>query len=74
MEKPPQIRKRGPLRRSLMACGGLCSSLGIVLLIGVLLGLVSPAAFALGGEAGLRVIGAVAVLGCIMLALGFYDE
>jgi hypothetical protein len=66
--------QRGPVRRSLVACGGLCTVLGILLFVGVLVGLLPAHTFALGEESGLRVMGAICVGGCIMLAIGFSDE
>ena len=65
---------RGPIKRTLLACGGCCFGAGVILLAVTVLGLIPANAFALGHESGFRVIGALAVFGCIITAIGYLDE
>lgn len=57
-----------------MVCGSFCIIAGILLLMAVAADLMPVSAFQLGGESGYRVIGTIAVLGCIMAALGYLDD
>lgn len=74
MDHSDQQEKRSALRQSLVACGSICTVSGVLLLLGAAVDLIPVSAFQLGGESGYRVIGAIAVLGCIMAALGYLDE
>jgi hypothetical protein len=74
MEDSDQPAKRSVLRQSLVACGFLCTVSGGLLLLGAAIDLVPVSAFQLGGESGYRVIGAIAVLGCMVAALGYLDD
>ena len=62
------------MRRSLVACGTCCIACGLILLALAVIGLIPVAAFSLGGESGFRVIGTLAVFGCIMAAIGYSDD
>jgi hypothetical protein len=74
VEPQSPTASRGPVRRGLIACGKVFLLLGLSLLAAVLVDVVPASAFTLGGETGLRVVGGISVLGCIMLAFGYYDE
>lgn len=74
MEKPAQSDKRGPIKNALVLVGGAFTLAGLVGLMGLINGYLPEPAFALGGESGLRVTGGLAVLGCMIAAVGFIGE
>ncbi len=74
MDRPDPAGHQSVLRRSLVTCGFGCTILGLLLLLAAAVDLVPVEAFQLGGESGYRVIGTIAVLGCIMAALGYLDD
>lgn len=69
-----QLDKREPIKNALVLVGGAFTLAGLVGLMGLITGYLPESSFALGGESGFRVTGGLAVLGCIMAAVGFIGE
>ena len=74
MDRDNPLERRGVLRRLLVVIGICGIILGLTLLVGALLGLFPVELFQVGGESGYRVIGTVAVFGCMIAALGYSDD
>ena len=61
-------------RRILVIIGILLLTVSVVLLVGSLLGLVSMESLAVGQQSGLRTLAGVAVVGCLLAAIGYWDQ
>jgi len=74
MVKNTQMGRRGPIKNALVLVGGAFILVGILGLISLMAGYLPESSVALGGESGFRVIGGLAVLGCMIAAVGFIGE
>ena len=61
-------------RRILVIIGILLLTVSVVFLVGSLLGLVSMESLAVGQQSGLRTLAGVAVVGCLLAAIGYWDQ
>jgi hypothetical protein len=62
---------RGIVSRLLILVGNALTMIGCAGLMGAASGLFSAEAFAIGISAGVRVIGSVAIAGCLLSAVGY---
>lgn len=66
--------KLSGLRKSCVFIGVGLLALSIVLLISVLIGLFELESLAALGHSGMRSLAGIAVAGCVLAAIGYYDE
>ena len=69
-----QFNQLTNFRKACVALGICLLVLSILMLLGVLIDLFELNAFAVFGHSGIRTIAAVAVFGCLLAAIGYYDE
>lgn len=63
-----------PVRRWLVRIGIALLLPGFLLLLAAMLGLFASDIFALGGISGLRVLASISITGCLLAAIGYWDE
>jgi len=61
-------------RKILVILGILLLVVSGVFLVGSLLGIVSMESLAIGQQSGLRTLAGVAVVGCLLAAIGYWDR
>ncbi len=62
------------LRKGLIAAGTLCLASAVALLLASFGGVISMEEFAIGAQSGLRTLASVAVAGCLMIAVGAWEN
>lgn len=62
------------ISKIIITIGILLLTSSALLFFGVLLGLIDVESLSFLGHSGLRTIGSIAVAGCIMLSIGFWDN
>lgn len=61
-------------RQTLVVLGILLIIPAVIIIALQMLGVVSPSLFAVGSTSGIRVLASFAVLGCLMAAVGYWDQ
>ncbi|MDX1405760.1 MAG: hypothetical protein R3192_14535 [Woeseiaceae bacterium] len=62
------------IRKTLIVIGILLLAVSGAFLVGSLLGIFSMEFVAIGQQSGLRTLAAVAVVGCLLAAIGYWDR
>lgn len=69
-----KINNLSKLQKVSVILGMFFIALSLLTVLGVLLGLIEINTFEFFGHSGIRSIAALGVLGCILAAIGYYDE
>lgn len=68
------VRNLTRLRKSFVGVGFACLLVAAVLFVGSLVGLFAIDSLAVFGQSGLRTLAGIAVAGCLLAAIGYWDE
>lgn len=69
--QPKVIKSRNQLGSLLIIVGNSLTAIGCIGLVLALLGMIEAEFFAIGISSGIRVIGSVAISGCLLSAMGY---
>ncbi len=74
MQQIMQISQLSNFRKACVVLGICLLVLSVLMLFGVWIDLFEFNFFEIFGHSGIRTIAALAVLGCLLAAIGYYDE
>ena len=63
-----------PWQKTVISLGILTLGLASIVFIGCLLGLLAFDQFSVGGQSGIRTIAGIAITGCLLAAIGYWDK
>jgi len=71
LSQPKVIKSSKQIGSVLIIAGNSLTAIGCIGLALALIGLINAESFALGISSGIRVIGSVAIMGCLLSAIGY---
>ncbi len=63
-----------PWQKMVVFLGIFILAASVLIFIGCLLGLLTFSQFSVGGQSGIRTIAGIAISGCLLAAIGYWDK